>query len=99
MNAHIDRQTKTIDGVTFKNTHYGQKRAYGDSYYEYEVSSEMPAEHVEKVCSEQVYKAIPAAQWKAETVKGAAAYFRAHYTFKETSPGKYFYQVCSPYTD
>lgn len=33
--AHIDRQHTTIDGVDFKNTHSGQKKAYGDSFYEY----------------------------------------------------------------
>ena len=54
INHHIDRQTKTIDGVTFKNTHSGQKKAYGDSFYEYEINSDLPAEEVERVCREKV---------------------------------------------
>lgn len=97
--AHIDRQTETIDGVTFKNTHSGQKRAYGDSFYEYEVRSDLPADEVERICREKVYKAMPAGQWRAEQKSGdATAYFRAHYIFQQRGDG-YFYQVCFPYTD
>lgn len=99
INAHIDRQTKTIDGVTFTNTHSGQKRRYGDSFYEYEVTSDLPAVEVEKVCSEKVYKAIPHETWKAEMWEGADKYFRNYYRFSPRGEGKFFYQVISPYTD
>jgi len=101
--AHIDRQkNKTIDGVTFTNTHSGQKKAYGDSYYEYEVSSDRPADEVEKVCRERVYKAIPHAEWQADYRTPGCSMekaFRAHYKFTSRGDGKYFYQVCELYTD
>lgn len=99
INAHIDRQHGTIDGVSFKNTHSGQKRAYGDSFYEYEIESALPAEEVEKVCATRIYAAIPIAKWRAEQKAGGAdAYFRSHYTFTKKADGKYFYSVCFPYT-
>lgn len=99
--AHIDRQHKTIEGVTFKNTHSGQKRAYGDSYYEYEVESALPADEVERVCAEKVYKAMPKAVYDAEyrAKPSMDNAFRPFYTFKKTADGKYFYQVTFLYAD
>lgn len=100
--AHIDRQrNKTIDGVTFTNTHSGQKKAYGDSYYEYDVSSDLPPEHVERICSQRVYEAMPESQYLAEckTDRSMDAHFRAHYKFQKRGDGKYFYSVRFPYTD
>lgn len=94
--------TKTIEGVTFKNTHSGQKKAYGDSYYEFEVSSDRPADEVEKVCATQVYKAIPHKQWQDDYRKPGCSMsdaFRSHYKFESRGDGKYFYQVCELYTD
>lgn len=96
--AYTGRQTKTVDGVTFTNTHSGQKRAYGDSYYEYEVSSDMPADHVERVCRERVHKAIPIDEWRALPAS-MENHFKKHYAFKRVGEGRYFYQVTSPYTD
>jgi len=99
---HIDRQkNKTIDGVTFTNTHSGQKQAYGDSFYEYDVTSDLPATVVERVCAEKVYAAMPEIQYRAEcrTDRSAAAHFRAHYKFAKVGEGKYRYSVCFPYTD
>ncbi len=100
--AHIDRQTKTIDGVTFTNTHSGQKRAYGDSFYEYDVTSDLPADEVEKVCRERVYKAIPHAEWQADYRTSGCSMenaFRAHYQFKQLGADRYSYIVTRLYTD
>lgn len=101
--AHIDRQkNKTIDGVTFTNTHSGQKRAYGDSFYEYEVSSDLPAAEVERVCREKIYKAsMSEAEWreKGKTDRSMDHAFSAHYKFVPRGDGKYFYSVCLLYTD
>lgn len=99
---HIDRQTKTIDGVTFKNTHCGQKKAYGDSFYEYEISSALPAAEVEQVCATKIYKAMPESEWLIEYRKPGCSMehaFRSHYKFQKRGDGKYFYQVCNLYTD
>lgn len=99
--AHIDRQHKTIDGVTFKNTHSGQKRAYGDSYYEYEVESDLPAAEVERVCAEKVHKSMSEEVYRTEYRAAPTAdnHFRNSYTFKATGPGKYRYVVTFPYAD
>lgn len=101
--AHIDRQTATIDGVTFTNTHSGQKRAYGDSIYEYSVSSDLPAEEVEKVCRERVYKSsVSKADWLADYRKPGCSMedaFRPYYEFKDLGDGKYSYVVTCLYAD
>lgn len=99
--AHIDRQTKTIDGVTFTNTHSGQKRAYGNSFYEYDVTSDLDPEEVEKVCRERVYKAIPHAEWQEDYRKSRSMddAFRAHYEFKQLGTDKFSYVVTCLYTD
>lgn len=101
--AHIDRQkNKTIDGVTFTNTHSGQKRAYGDTFYEYEVSSDLPATEVERVCREKVYKAgMSEAEWceKGKTDRSMDHAFTPHYKFEKRGTGRYFYQVHMLYTD
>ncbi len=90
-----------IEGMKVTNTHYGQKRAYGDNFYEYEIESDKPAEEVERVCRETVYKALPKAQYDREYVETRSMEnaFRPHYTFKSRGDGKYFYSVCSLYTD
>lgn len=100
--AHIDRQTKTIDGVTFTNTHSGQKKAYGDSYYEYDVTSDLPAEDVERVCYEHAYPAIPHAEWQADYRTPGCSMekaFRPHYTFRSLGGGEFRYVVTCLYTD
>lgn len=99
--AHIDRPSNVIDGVTWTLRHSGQKRAYGDSYYEYAVSSDLPASEVERICSERIHKAIPLARWRDDnrSTPTASNYFRAHYDFTSLGEGKYFYRVTFPYTD
>lgn len=100
--AHIDRQSKTIGGVSFKNTHSGQKRAYGDTFYEYEVRSELPAAEVEKFCRETIYQCpMSDAEWreKGKTDRSMDHAFTSHYVFRKMDEGKYFYQVCQLYTD
>lgn len=100
--AHIDRQHETIDGVEFCNVHSGQKRAYGDSFYEYEVTSELPVESVERVCSERVYKCgLTMAKWRDENRANPsmANHFRSHYEFQDRGGGKFFYRVTFPFAD
>ena len=94
-------RTTTIVGVRVKNTHSGQKKAYGDSFYEYEVTSNRPADEVETICAEHVYKAIPEKKYLEEyrAKPSADLHFRAHYKFKALPDGSYFYSVCFPYAD
>jgi len=94
---------KMIEGMKVTNTHYGQKRAYGDSFYEYEIESDKPADEVERICREHVYKAIPKTEWQADyrdpAKRSMENAFRPHYEFKQRGDGKYFYSVCCLYTD
>lgn len=99
----MPREAKEVDGVTYVNTHSGQKRAYGDSFYEYDVTSSLPADEVERVCREKISKAIPESEWLADyRAPGGCSMekaFRPHYKFQPKGDGKYFYSVCSLYTD
>jgi len=100
--VHIDRQTKTIDGVTFTNTHSGQKKAYGDTFYEYDVKSDLPPADVEKVCREQVYPAIPKSEWLADYRTPGCSMenaFRPHFEFRQLGPDRFFYVVTILYAD
>lgn len=101
--GHDKRETKEVDGVSYTNTHSGQKRAYGDSFYEYDITSDLPADEVERICRENVRQAIPEAEYLADyRAPGGCSMdkaFRPHYTFKKTGDGKYFYSVCRIYTD
>lgn len=100
--VHIDHHAMTLNGVTFRCTHSGQKRAYGDTFHEYDVNSELPAEEVEKFCAEHVYKAIPKSEWLVDFRKPGCSMeeaFRPHYTFKPNGRDGYFYVVRLLYTD
>ena len=99
--ANPRRGTKTIEGVTYTQTHGGQKKAYGDSFYEYEVTSDLPADEIERICREKINKAMPIEQYRREYKEKPTAdnHFRSHYTFKKRPDGSYFYSVCYPYTD
>jgi hypothetical protein len=92
---------KTVDGVSFFKTHSGQKKASGDSFYEYDIVSDLPADEVERVCREKIDKAIPEAQYLEECKadRSADLHFRKFYKFRKRSEGTYFYSVCFPYTD
>lgn len=95
------RSTKTVDGVTYTQTHGGQKKAYGDSFYEYEVTSDLPPYEVERICAEKIEKAMPIEQYRQEYKAKPIAdnHFRKHYTFRKRPDGTYLYSVCFPYTD
>lgn len=101
--AHRKPETKEVDGVSYVNTHSGQKRAYGDSFYEYEVTSALPAAEVERICAEKISKAIPKSEWLADyRAPGGCSMekaFRSHYEFFDRGSGRYFYSVCRLYTD
>eukprot|EP01035_Chromulina_nebulosa_P038938 gene38938-52581_t len=55
--------SKMTKDFKVKRLHQGQKRAYGDSFYEYEVISDFPVEDVEKYCTTELRKAIPKNQY------------------------------------
>ena len=97
----MSRHTKRINGVTSTSVHAGQKHAYGDSFYEYDILSDHPPEEVERVCAADIHSAIPIQQWRDENRAKPSMdnHFRSHYVFQKRGDGKYFYQVISPYMD
>ncbi|WP_155957783.1 hypothetical protein [Fodinicurvata sediminis] len=91
-----------IDGVTYEVTHSGQKRAYGDSYYEYAITSDKPADEVERICRTHVHRCdLSRAQWQQENraAPSMSNYFRSSYLFEDLGDGRFFYQVRFPFTD
>lgn len=95
-------EIKTIDGVKFQCTHSGQRKAYGDSFTDYEVSSNRPMTEVEQFCREHIHACpLSRAQWQAEYKANPTAsnHFRSHYLFRTVAPERYAYSVCFPYTD
>jgi hypothetical protein len=96
------RDMHTINDVNFVLTHAGQKKAYGDSIYEYHISSDRPASEVEKVCREDIRNAIPHAEWQADYRQPGCSMekaFRPYYEFRPLGDGKYRYVVTMLYTD
>lgn len=97
----MDTKSKPVDGVTFTCTHSGQKRAYGDTFREYTVESDLPPDEVERICRESINKAIPEANYKRDLLDNysMANAFRPYYRFTAKGGGKFFYQVIETYTD
>lgn len=90
-----------IDGVRFVRTHSGQRKAYGDTFYDFAVFSDLPKDEVERVCREKVYKALSLAEWRELNKQKPSAenYFKPHYTFTGNTKSGYSYSVCLAYTD
>lgn len=97
-----DKVIVNVDGVKFSCTHGGQKRAYGDTCYEYEATSDRDADHVEAIMTEHAYKcSLTREQWRkgSKLMGSMEAHFRASYVFEDKGDGKYFYRVTMPFTD
>ncbi len=90
------------NGYEVSRLHSGQKRPYGDSYYEFLIKSEKPESEVKKFCVEVLYPcALPTEQYLREEragVENFGDHFRLHFEFKKQSDGVYFYRVTRPST-
>jgi len=96
------REIFNEDGVQVFKTHSGQKRSYGDSFYEYEIIAEgktkdeiylITQEHCRKCeISNKDYQD----QYKAE--RTMSNHFRERYFLKDIGNGTWFYQVVWPWT-
>lgn len=95
-------EVKEVDGVKYVKIHSGQKRRYGDTFYDYEVISELSAAEVERVCHNSIHKAIPESEWLTDYRApecGHEKAFRPHYKFESKGDNTYFYSVCCLYSD
>jgi len=97
-----DKVDHKANGYDVERTHSGQKRAYGDSFYEFTVRADKPIDEVESYCTEHVYKcALTTEQYLAEEragVKDFGDHFRSNYSIQKRGDGVYFYQVIRPST-
>ena len=93
----------TKSKFNFTQTHSGQKRAYGDSFNEYEITGSGTREEVEQfaldnIATDYPKPPIPFEQWKAEDAN-AGNHFRRYYKLRQLEDGKWFYQIIRPFAD
>lgn len=89
------------DVVKITQVHGGQKRAYGDSYYEYDVTGdELTENKVYELCQQHARKCgLPASQWRQESKEGGmSAHFRESWSIKTMPFGGFRYTVVWPWT-
>lgn len=90
------------NGYDVACTQSGQRRAYGDSFYEFIITTDKPENEVKKYCTEYVHKcSLTYEEYIADEragVKEFGDHFRSHYKFRKTGENEYFYQVVSPST-
>jgi len=102
MNKIEPRENVISDGIKVITKHLGQKRSYGDSFYEYDIIAEgktkdevyaITQEHCRKcTLSNKDYQD----EYKAE--RTARNHFRERYFLTERGNGIWFYQVVWPWT-
>jgi hypothetical protein len=94
--AHI------ANGYEVKQTHSGQRRRYGDSFYDFTIKSDKPESEVKEYCTKEVKECnLTSSEYifdERNGVKEFGDHFRYHYKFRKVSQNEYFYQVISPST-
>lgn len=92
----------TDNGYDVKCTHSGQRRAYGDSFYEFTIKTDKPENEVKEYCVEHIRKCgLTTKEYLADEragVKDFGDHFRSNYEFKKVKDGEYFYRVTRPST-
>lgn len=86
--------------------HSGQYRLYGDSYYEWDIETDLPEEKIlDKCLTACGGEGLPSKEEYRENTKyggerwGDDIYrFRGYYEFKETEDG-YRFTICKPFAD
>lgn len=89
-----------------KKTHSGQYKRYGDSFYEWDIFTDLDEETVLNKCFKDVCKSTypKFEEWQTNIRVGEAReydygyYFHGYYTLIKTEYG-YHFTVCPPYTD
>jgi len=90
------------NGYDVECTQAGQRRIYGDSYYEYTVKSDKPMREVEEYCKKHVREcSLTAEEYFRDERKGVDSFgdnFRSSYNITDKGNAEYFYKVTSPST-
>ena len=92
--------------IEAKQTHCGQYKRYGDTFKEWDITSDLPKEEVVKWCFDNLTnREVPeSAEWHANIRIGGAKsgdagyYFAGYYTFKKVDNG-YRFVICEPNAD
>jgi len=88
-------------------THSGQYRRYGDTYYEWDIETDLPEKEVLDKCLRELLKEedLPEGrEYSKNTAYGGpkagdyAYIFRGYYTLSKTPEG-YHFTKCRPYAD
>ena len=99
----IKPREKLLGGeVKVITKHLGQKRSYGDSYYEYYIHADgMDRDSVYKITQENCRKCnLSNEDYQREYKENRTAsnHFRERYYLTQNSNGVWFYQVVWPWT-
>lgn len=92
----------------YKKTHSGQYRRYGDSFYKWDIETDLPKEEVLKKCFEELadkwdHDLPEQNEWKLNVRSGGSHeydygyYFAGYYSLHKTNGG-YEFTICKPYT-
>jgi hypothetical protein len=80
----------------------GQAKAYHDSVYDYEITSDEPEAKVREHCITILRKVRPEYEVKGYSHTGTCGFpfgLSSFYTFAKTGENRYRYTVTSPYCD
>lgn len=90
------------NGYDVKQTHSGQKRAYGDTFREFTIKTDKPENEVKAYCTEHVRNCNLTNEDYLKVIRGKVEdfgdYFKSSYKFRKISEGTYFYQITEPST-
>ena len=98
-NEKVDHK---LNGYEVSPHHSGQKKRYGDSFYEFKIKSQKEKSEIEKYCTEYVYKCNLTKRKYVDDLKeddSMKNHFRQHYVFRALGCDEFFYQVISVYCD
>ena len=102
----MEISTNTEHTFTAKHTHSGQYKRYGDSYFEWDVTTDADEASAAEWCLHNLAKPdLPRYDvFRKATMSGGeksgdySYYFRGYYTIRPITGG-YHFTICKPYTD
>lgn len=88
------------NGIKIIKTHHGQRRAYGDTTYEYRLifNGAITDEAAMAAFQSVAPCALDVEKWRSESSQSMEKHFRRYFQMKRVSPGCLDYIITSPYT-